>query len=80
MSEEEINKICNYLQNGYSPLMIAQKFYPNNISKKVRTISEILHDRSWKDVSCNYSFWVKYPNFNSKNWTIWDIEEFCQLI
>ena len=80
LSDEEVINICEWLQKGYSPQMIAQKFYSDNITKKTRVISEILCGRLWKDVSCNYHFWVKYPEFNSKNWTIWDIEDFCQLI
>lgn len=80
LTNEEVINICEWLQKGYSPKMIAQKFYPNDIIKKSRIISEILRGRHWKDVSCNYKFWVKYPEFNSRFWTIWDIEEFCQLI
>lgn len=80
LSDEEVVNICEWLQKGYSPQMIAQKFYPNNIVKKSQAINEILSGRHWKDVSCNYHFWVKYPEFNSKNWTIWNIEEFCQMI
>lgn len=60
--------------------MIAQKFYPNDIAKKSRAIDEILCGRHWKDIACNYTFWIKYPNFNSRLWTIWDIEELCQII
>lgn len=80
LTDEEVINICEWLQKGYSPKMIAQKFYPEDVIKKSRIISEISRGREWKDVSCNYKFWTKYPEFNSKFWTIWDIEEFCQLI
>ena len=80
IKDEEVITICEWLQKGYSPLMIAQKLYPDDIVKKTRIIQDIARKKNWKDVSCNYDFWVKYPEFNSKFWTIWDIEEVCQLI
>jgi len=58
-SKNEVIRICEFLQEGYSNMQIMKTFGFHNKSSNpqlYKLIDHIRHRRSWKTISCNYNF------------------------
>lgn len=82
ISKSECESICEYLEKGYSPNMISQKLYPNNIKRYQSIIFDIKRKKHWTNISIFYNIDISYKygdNFKS-SYSIFIVEDICKLI
>lgn len=83
LTDKDVHVICQYIEEGYAPKMIAQKLYPDDIDKYTSIIADIKRGKNWLSISKNYNLNTPYKygeNFKSKKYTIWELEKICDFL